>query len=287
MTLAWDDSGKGRKPLIVGIGAQKAGTSWLAQMLGQHPRVWLTPFKEVQYFNHLYIPEHRHWIDWHYRNKPKEIRDRYARRGEPVPDALNRYLNRVSTSKNRYTNPWYRWIFQPAPQHAKPMEVTPEYSQLPEEGVAHVAEWLDETRFLYLIRDPVARAVSQMKMNVSRRRIRPQTLEDWLAEAAVPVLDERGDYAAYIPRWERHAGARLLCLPYGRIARDPLGLLAEVGTFCGIGAWEYDRAERKVFEGPKTISVPDEAVALLRGRLAPQYDFLRQHFGEAFLAETL
>ena len=79
---AFDAGGAPRKPGALCIGAQKAGTSWLAQMLGQHPQIWIPPFKEVQFFNHRFIPEHRKWIGWHYRNKPAEIRDRHAARNQ-------------------------------------------------------------------------------------------------------------------------------------------------------------------------------------------------------------
>ena len=40
---AFDPEGQPRKPGALCIGAQKAGTSWLAQMLGQHPQVFLNP----------------------------------------------------------------------------------------------------------------------------------------------------------------------------------------------------------------------------------------------------
>lgn len=284
--LVFDPTGRPRKPLILGIGAQKAGTSWLSQMLGQHPRIWATPLKEVQFFNHLYIPGHRYWIDWHYRNKPQEIRARFKKRGEPLPVEMDDYLTRLSTAPNRYTRGWYQALFQPAPDYAFPMETTPEYSQLPDNGVEFVTRWLPETRFLYLIRDPADRAISQLKMNLDREKRRPASLDEWLREAANPVLNERGDYATYVPRWQRHAGGRVLFLPYGRIGREPLALLEEVEAFCGIGPWEYSNPQARVFAGPKGITVPPEAVAAVRERLQPQYDFLRETFGADFLALT-
>ena len=42
------------KPIVdfMGIGAQKAATTWLAQNLRQHPDVWIPPRKELHYFDH-------------------------------------------------------------------------------------------------------------------------------------------------------------------------------------------------------------------------------------------
>src|SRR3984957_2732032 len=43
-----------RFPDFLCIGAQKAGTTWLHKMLGQHPGAWLPPIKEIHYFDRLY-----------------------------------------------------------------------------------------------------------------------------------------------------------------------------------------------------------------------------------------
>ena len=38
-------------PDFIGIGTQKAGTTWLYDMLAQNPSVWLPPLKELHYFD--------------------------------------------------------------------------------------------------------------------------------------------------------------------------------------------------------------------------------------------
>jgi hypothetical protein len=37
-------------PDFLGIGAQKAGTTWLGRNLQAHPEVWMPRMKEVHYF---------------------------------------------------------------------------------------------------------------------------------------------------------------------------------------------------------------------------------------------
>ena len=46
-------------PDFIGIGAQKAGTTWLYDMLAQNPSIWLPPLKEVHYFDYINAPEAR------------------------------------------------------------------------------------------------------------------------------------------------------------------------------------------------------------------------------------
>jgi len=38
-------------PDFVGIGAQKAGTTWLGHNLQLHPEIWMPGIKELHYFN--------------------------------------------------------------------------------------------------------------------------------------------------------------------------------------------------------------------------------------------
>lgn len=283
ISAAFDPEGPPRKPAALCIGAQKAGTSWLAQMLGQHPQIWIPPFKEVQYFNHLFMPAHRQWIGWHYRNKQQEIRERHVRRDVPLPPELDAYLGAI-TSGRMFHNQWYKRIFAPAPQHAHAMDFTPEYSTLPDEGVDYVASFLRKAKVIYLIRDPVDRAISQLRMNLRREGRSPATTADWLAEIANPVLAERGDYAAYLPRWQARF-PHMLILPFGRIARDPEAVMDAVEAYLGIGPFPYRKMREKVFANPPGLDPPPEAVAALAARLAPQTEFLAAHLGADFLSE--
>lgn len=279
-----EPSGRPRKPGALCIGAQKAGTSWLAQMLGQHPQVWIPPFKEVQYFNHLFMPGHRKWIGWHYRQKLQEIRDRHARRGIPVPPDLDTYLDSITRGK-MFHNHWYKRIFAPAPAHAMAMDFTPEYSTLPDEGVDFVAEFLPGAKVIYLIRHPVDRAVSQLRMNLHREGRHPETLADWMTETGNPVLRERGDYASYMPRWQARF-PDMLVLPFGRIARDPQAMLRTVEAHLGIDAWNYAHLAERVFASRNPAMPPPEAMSALKALMAPQIAFLEAQFGTDFLAET-
>ena len=38
---------------FVCVGAQKSGTTWLARVLADHPDVFVTPVKEIHYFDHV------------------------------------------------------------------------------------------------------------------------------------------------------------------------------------------------------------------------------------------
>lgn len=283
--MKWDSNGKPKKPTIVGIGAQKAGTTWLSQILGQHPEVWTPPLKEIQYFNYHHIQEHRSWLPWHFRRGKINIEKRYTARGEVMPDHIRDYLDQI-TSEPMFTQDWYQQVFAPAPQGTQPMEITPEYSTLSPEGVNHVADFLPQTKFIYIIRHPVDRAVSQMKMNITRAGRKPVTVDDWLREVEDPVLLDRGDYLTYVPRWDAQFDFdRLLYLPFGAIKHNPEGFMELIEEFLGLGAYEYTGLRSKVFAANAALSVPAEARAALREKLEPQFAFLDARFGKEFTTQ--
>ncbi|MFT4014929.1 MAG: sulfotransferase [Paracoccus sp. (in: a-proteobacteria)] len=283
--MNWDPEGKPRKPDFLGIGAQKAGTTWLSQMLSQHPEIWTPPFKEVQFFNHRFNEEHRAWLPWHYKRGRQNIEKRFALRGEEVPPAMTAYLDRI-TREPMFTNHWYKQVFAPAPRGTRSIDITPEYSTLPEEGVDFVAKFLPDAKFIYIIRHPVDRAISQLKMNLTRKGRSPQSVEDWLREIEDPVLTDRGDYQTYVPRWNARFGPdRMLYLPFGMIGRDPLAFLRRVEGFLGLTPFAYRDMSKKVFASAKGLSVPDKARAALRAKLEPQFAFLDDTFGKSFTAQ--
>ena len=282
----WDPEGRPKKPQIVGIGAQKAGTTWLSQMLGQHPQVWLPPFKEAQFFNHRYIPDHRQWLPWHFKRSRQNQEKKWTAKGLPVPPALDAYLLRV-TRGEMFTNHWYKQVFAPAPDGTLPCDITPEYSTLPDEGVAFVAEFLPRAQFIYIIRHPVDRVISQLKMNLTRKGRKPKGVEGWMAEIDDPVLYDRGDYATYVPRWTARLPAeRLMILPFGAIAANPGAFMRRVEAHCGLDRHSYENLATKVFPGNSALSCPPEVRAELRRRLEPQFQFIETTFGPEFASQS-
>lgn len=273
-------------PKFLCIGAQKAGTSWLYAQLQTHPEVWMPPVKELQYFNHLYVPEHRGWTSWHIRQGAAKALAYHVGRPEPPDFGYVRYLADLAT-RDPFTEDWYRRAFDRPGAHGRLVgDITPEYSTIPEAGLRHVRALLGAVKVIYILRAPLDRALSQLRMNVSRHGPDRLTPEKWVEFADQWDIDNRGDYRAYVPRWKAHfAPADLLFLPYGRIAGDPVGLLREVEAFLGLTPQDdYPRLRERVHATGR-LAIPAAIERRLAERLAPQAAFLAEEFGPAF-AET-
>lgn len=273
-------------PDFLCIGAQKAGTSWLFAQLRSREDVWMPPVKELQYFSHLFVPEHRAWTKRHIeQGVAQALRQHVTRNARPNLDYV-RYLADLG-GRDVFTEAWYRAAFdRPAAAGKRVGDVTPEYSTVPEAGIRHIRALLGAVKIIYLIRDPLDRALSQLRMNVSRHADEALDAEGWRRMADAWDIDNRGDYRAYVPRWKAHfAPGDILFLPYGRIASDPAGLLREIEAFLDLPPADYPRLREEVHKG-RSIDVPEEIRARLADRMAGQRDFLASEFGRDFAQQT-
>lgn len=267
-----------RAPDLLCIGAQKAGTSWFHTIFGFRPDVWIPPYKELHFFDYKFVEANKGWIGPHRDRGIAATRNRYNGGNS---DYLQ-YLERLETGSLDDLN-WYKDVFRPASPNQIALDVTPEYSCIPDAGVAYIAEHFPDTKFIYIVRDPLDRALSQLKMNVSRK-FQGKEPTNWLQEGKNRVLLNRGNYQQYVPRWDKAFDRnRLLFLPFGKIRQDPIGLLRQVERFMGMEERNYERAQRVIHKTAE-MDVPKEVLTHLERVLKPQYLFLNSYFSKEFVA---
>jgi hypothetical protein len=264
-------------PDFLCIGAQKAGTSWLDVMLRQHPGVFLPPMKEVHFFDFIYLPGHRQWIRTSFR---KHLQRHGGR------DGYEAYFARLEALPRR-EDAWYAAVFDHADADGRVTgEITPAYSILPVEGIARARAVNPATKILYIVRDPVDRALSHLRMAANRRK-RPRIDLDFL-EAELPGLLPaalaRSAYRENLERWEAaFPPEQLLYLPFGRIRAAPARLLAEVEDFLGLARHDYDGLDASVYK-TRPVEIDPAVQALLEARLADERAWLDARFGAAWAA---
>ena len=267
-----------RLPGIVGIGAQKAGTSWLHENLSDHPSLWAPPFKELHFFDFKFTEDSRKWAQWHVKSNLRRLL-----KASPIEPARKAYL--VSLMEEPLLNGnWYKRIFSAAEEGKIGFDVTPEYCSLPENGIEFFGRFLGSPKVIYIIRDPIERAISQIKMNMHRKKLSFQDLSTWEKMARDPVIKLRGDYQCFIPRWDRIFG-NILYLPFGEIGRNPISFLRSIEEYCGLPSAEYPRAFRRVFATPEQ-PVPESIRRFLLKELSGQVEFLNERFGSSFALLT-
>ena len=263
-----------RAPDFLCIGAQKSGTTWLHQHLRAHPSIWLPPIKELQYFNQIHIPGHVNWTERHRRELAQKRIDGHRRRRGDHPDhELLRLLEKLAAPV--VDDAWYLSVFAQAPAGALCGEMTPEYSLLPDPGIAHLLALSPDVNILFLARDPIDRAWSQIRMHMQRA---PGS--DPLAIAASADVAERSDYPAILRRWRtRFDPSRILVRSLDAIVADPAAVLSSVCAFLELpfDPRRFPHLGAPVHQGIEA-EMPDAVRAFLLARLEPVYDEVAEEF---------
>lgn len=221
---------------FVCIGAQKAGTTWLARVLSRHPDVFVTPVKEIHYFDHVRGLT-QHLAD---RKRRSRLRKHYQR-------LLTQWgrLSELKAQNGWYTrymadpidDAWYAGLFADRLGRRFAGEATPEYAIIGTEGLEHIKRLAPDARVIYIMRNPVRQAWSQLLhqcrvRKLDARRLDESRMREILAEERMRAL---GDYAATLADVGRvFARSQVLALVYEDIHADRLNAIAEVSAFLGV-----------------------------------------------------
>ncbi len=270
------------------VGATKAGTSWLHRYISDHPECWMQPIKELHYFDAI------DRNDWAYQRSVIEgrragLQADLAGASGPWADELRRQIAQMDRwlavlASGREDLPAYLDYLTAGADGRLVADMTPAYSLLSQDRLSGMARLLPDVRFIYLMRDPVARLWSHVRM-MAERRAKPG---ESLAERAKRILNrvitgkepqiaERSDYRAALSKiLAAVAPARRLVM-----FSEDLFSQAGVGRICaflGISPVPA-RPDRRVFEGQ---AVPMTEFQRRRaGRwLAEQYDFVATTLGD-------
>ena len=262
---------------FLGIGTQKAGTSWIVGNLKAHPAIWTPIVKEIHYFDALYIQKSR--------MERLRLLDKYCRDGilramaQNPPDTKRiRYLSYLCDRDIAFTDDWYAHIFSAAKPHQKIGEFTPSYCAIGEEGIQHIKRMAPNVRLLYVIRDPVARAISSVSMLMQFKNT------SQLEAIQSDDFQIRGDYARNIPLWDEYFGDQIMYLPFRMIASDPKGTMRRIEEHFMIEPYDkYPALNSKTNSFSGRIEIKPDAMHLINQQAEGQYGFLHRRFGEHFI----
>lgn len=274
-------SGRARLPDFLILGAQRSGTTWLAQALGAVPGLWLPPCKELHYFDQVHGVEAETWPGFR-----RAFLD--GERAAAPPDRLAWALRFAAGGP--IDDVWYADLFAEAPDGARLGEATPAYALLPEAGVAHVARIMPDVRLLLLIRDPVERAWSGA-IHAARheRPDAPVDEADVRRHLATAGVERRSRYVDTLARWEAVFGAGAVrVLFFDDIAIDPDRVLAEALAAIG-GPQPPGPAPRERVNAGPALPMPDDVAARLGALYRDDLVRLAARFGgpaEAWLARA-
>jgi hypothetical protein len=268
------------QPGFLGIGAQRSGSTWLYESLKQHPDVWLTPVKEVHFFDRGNIK----YSDRSYkRHLRKRVFDYLTGSGVRVYHNLGWDLHYFL--KSRDIN-WYRAIFCPGSNQIAG-EITPAYSTLEKDTVQQIHKLNPELKIIYLMRDPIERDWSSAIKGLARDRKRQANsipIETFLKKINSSGVLLRGDYLRTLEIWESVFRLEHIHIDFmDEIKLDAQGVLSRIFRFLEISTDEKfipaDVKNKKNSTDGYKIPIPFEIEQHLARTHLPQLEILSQRFG--------
>jgi GT2 family glycosyltransferase len=264
-----------RYPDFLCIGAQKAGTTWLDSNLRRHPQVWLPPIKELHYFSAAHIADNLSWASSNRRKWGiKVLRDYLKRVAESDWDY--RFIAGVADIiSGDPSDEWYGNIFSHAGPNQVCGEITPAYSLLPRAGMEHVKRLMPDLKLLIMLRDPIERSWSHLRMLAGPSGTREN--KALIRSATSPAVAERSNYPKILNQWaEYFSEDRFLIVFMDDIVSFPDRVLRNICEFLGVEyqkEW-YPRLNAAVHVG-REISIPSEVYEFLKEQLHPVYTALK------------
>lgn len=279
------------------IGAQKAGTSWLYQALGQSRDCHLPYLKELHYFDALYTPGNRRAQDEMLMALDGVLDDLIAQpQGSPADPRKLIKAKYLADYLKMHTGPrgshdrYIRFLTQGWAGQALICDITPAYSILDRKAFADMAG-IGRAQFLFILRDPVERMWSAIRMAMSDRsgargldkdqfaglcadRVRRMQATGALGDKPAPradylrtlaeldhAVDDDRVHVAFFETLVGSGGLADLCARLG--IAPPIG---NGGDAVGVG---------------RQAEIPEETEQLLFDGLKPQYDGIMERFGDA------
>lgn len=261
------------KPDFICIGPEKTGTSWLYAQLLEHPRVYLPSVKELRYWNEgNLVPAHsrlRVLFDdhWHFKHLRKFfwscVKECWSKRAMKIQHWSTFYASMQYVWGTR-NDDWYEALFNKIPSKLSG-DISPLYYHLEEAQVEKISKYRPATKIIILVRDPIARTWSKVRMNVLRHKRQsfeetcPQEFLDHFSE----IKSYWRPYSETVALWKKHF-KNVYVGYYDEILQSPYSIYSDICAFLGLEPTaSQERLDRKINKG-LSIDIPQQLLARLR-----------------------
>lgn len=271
-------------PDFIGIGAQKAGTTWLARNLQAHPEIHM-PRKEVHYFDRKL---------WDGSNAVTRLfgktrnDEQWRRQVKRLPGQVmkNPSFEELLWNYRYYMKPyddlWYARVFEPKKGKVSG-EITPAYSAIDREKIAHAHDLMPEAKILLFMCNPIERAWSHAVMSFDK--VEKGSAESVAESEMSWKLGRRStrklsDYLRTLENWGAYYPEGQIFVSFLEDVRFfPERLLREIYSFLGVDpSFEPPRAEERVHARSGGM-MPTKAAVSLAHSYREEAVRLRGRFG--------
>jgi hypothetical protein len=273
-----------KKPQFIGIGAQRSGTTWLYSNLRRHQDFSLPFQKEIHYFDRApgypspNLFSKKHFISRLPDPDFRRVLVREIRKSLEIKSFtrlkwfLKYYCSTVSDQ-------WYLSLFDGL--EGITGEITPSYSILDRTDIERIHRLIPDVRLVFLIRDPVQRALSAYRFLAGTGRIDVSTdVGEIIRFMDSPLQETRGKYLLTIENYLAVFGpGRLFLAFFDAIVEQPLQLMDGFCEFIGATpVKKVDKVNERVKKS-QDIFIPDAVQRYLVEKYHHDIQALSERFG--------
>lgn len=266
------------KLFLVGLGAQKAGSTWMARYLATHPQVYVPRLKELHYFDAVYMPRLCGHVPGRLIRMAKgvagDVISESGRMSRKKFDRLTAIIDRLQMTFDRKYN-YMRFFEDRVTTEDVFCDITPAYSVLEVDGYEAILKTHPNVRFVFIMRDPVDRFWSAVRMGIRK-------IEGYEPYERVPEFLEmeehvsRTDYKRTILALEKVVAADQIKYFFYENLFTP-NAIDELTSFIGIKPWPAN-FDTIVNPGERLPMRPEHSQAAFQ-KFAHVYEFVFKRFG--------
>ncbi|WP_341863712.1 sulfotransferase [Gymnodinialimonas sp. 57CJ19] len=228
--------------LLLGVGAMKAGTTWIYDALNRHPDIHFCREKEVHYLYACHV-------------NPGILSDKSRMRRaqgylhfDPERSALPVLQRRVEWTANWLKGPvddaWFNGLFQHRGAATWVADFSNMNALVPTEGWAALHARTAKLRVVYTLREPMDRLWSHVRFHLKMQGA-TEKLEQWSLDQLEDHIRTGGDYlqhSNYVAAIKRmRAALPPECLHialFDRIPDAPRAFIADIERFLGVAPFD-------------------------------------------------
>lgn len=269
--------------VIYCVGAAKAGTSWLFDTLYAHPECYFPTTKELHYWDGLHGGHGDFFRDQlpgriaAIRGRHEQTTDMHQRAYQEANMADIQRWHDLFDGTTR-DDDMYRDYMGLGRTEAKVVgDFTPAYASLPVNWMQDMAAVHDDTRAIYILREPVDRLWSHLRMDAGAggEAAALAKMDDFL-DGGEEIVTRRSNYRQTLNRLGQAFGAgRLHVELFERLFSN--AALARICDFLGISRIEA-KTDKKVHVSGTAV-LDDDRRARAQDALRQQYNFIERFLG--------
>lgn len=231
-------------PNFINISSPRTGSTWLYKNLKKHPDIWMSPIKEIHYFNEQEIDmdsslvsrffDKSSWLNRRWRRKLTEyLFHRFHNPSLLTIKDLKWHFNYFFGKRNAR---WYASLFKDSGKK-QTGDMTTGYSILNRASIATIYNLMPEAKLIFILRNPIQRSWSHALKRVRDKNQTPETMDERKLLKYLKSKDCQmmGQYSQIIANWQEYYPPEQFFIAFFEDIVDcPEDLLLRIYEFLGL-----------------------------------------------------